>query len=145
MCFMFSSTVLTGIIIIQIIHTLTQQPSLVPLLTVTAFCPDCRNAAINRIIKKLRWIAAIVLLLWVSSLLVMPVFLTQLEPYFTVGDLSLFWYIIVAPPAYTATNYIVTATFTCFAGCCWDFHHRGVGKKRGTGRSTLANCIVESS
>ena len=54
-------------------------------------------------------------MIWVVSLLVLPLTAGTLEPFFIAGDISLFWFVIMAPPAYSSISYIITAIYTCIA------------------------------
>lgn len=63
----------------------------------------------------MRWLAVIVLLFWVLSIFSLPLFSKLLTPFFTSGDLSLFEYVILAPPTYSTLSYIITATYAFVA------------------------------
>lgn len=56
----------------------------------------------------------------------MPVFSAPLQPLFLAGDLSLFWYVILAPPSYQSASYIITASFTCLAAVVGTFIVYGI-------------------
>lgn len=124
-CFMNYSlsptTVLGGVVLFQVIYAFTHQPSLVPLLSVTAACGSRRHGKPSKALPWLRWVAGAVLWLWVCSLLVLPLFSWGLNPIFTSGDLTLFWYIMIAPSTYTSVSFIITATFTSFAAMVGSF------------------------
>lgn len=133
LCLLCFQTVFGGLISLQVIYAFSQQPSLVPLLTLSAYCPQCEKyPGFNKILKHLRWVACFILCLWVTSLLVMPVFAGPLQPVFLAGDISLFWYVIVAPPSYKSASYIITATFTCLAAIVGTYVILGISKSQRT-------------
>ena len=50
-----------------------------------------------------------------SSLAVLTVFILKLEPLLIVGNLSLFWYVVVAPSTYDSVTYIVSIVYALLA------------------------------
>lgn len=107
--------VLVGLAAMQVIYYLAQQPSLVPLLIFAARSPPTERGVRNRVVRGLRKVAVVVLLVWALSLLCLPLFVKPLEPFFVVGDISLFWYVVLAPPAYHAVHYRISAAYTIIA------------------------------
>jgi len=121
--------VLSGVITLQLVYIFSQQPSLIPLLTVCAFCPKCeRFPGINKFLRKIRWVACAVLSIWLGSLLTIPLFEDKFAPFFISGDISLFWYVILAPPSYSSISYIITAAYTSFAAVVGSFIIYGISR-----------------
>lgn len=95
---------------------MTRQQSLVPLLALTSELRLKKRKNSRRLIWILRWVTWAILLLWVASLLCLPLLKGPMQPLFILGDVSLFWYVMIAPPSYGAPSFIVTALFSvCIA------------------------------
>lgn len=103
--------VLLGLLVVQGVYIVTQQQSLIPLLTLAASPPSPRRDLLAKLGRLLRWSVALVLLSWVGSLFVLPAFAARMEPFFLVGDIPLFWYVMIAPPSYSADNYKLAAAY----------------------------------
>lgn len=116
-CFLI--TVLIPIALLQLTHSLFLQPSLVPILIFGAFYPSktLRHHVQNS--HKYRYFSVAILAMWVMSVAIMPVYRRRLESLFLVGDLSLFFFVLIAPPSYSSMTYIISivyAAFTALAG-----------------------------
>lgn len=89
--------------------------SFVPLLAVNS---ELRSHAVGRRRPRKEiakgGILCMILVVWVCSLLLMPSFRKPPNLMFFVGDMSLFWYVLVAPPSYGSIAFIVTAVFSTF-------------------------------
>lgn len=103
---------LSGLAILQVIYYLTNQPSLVPLLIFAAMMPSSEDGFSARFANGFRRVVGVVLLVWTLSFLCIPLFLKPLEPFFVVGDISLFWYVLLAPPDYNTVHYRISAAYT---------------------------------
>lgn len=98
---------LIGVIATQLLFLLAQQQSLVPMLTVWAYHPRWRNLVI------------LTFIVWIVSIGCLPLFSGKLDLMFTVGDLSLFWYVLLAPSRYTDRVFIITAVYALGSACIW--------------------------
>lgn len=91
---------------------LSQQYSLVPILTIVAIDPHMNNRP--KWLKKmanLRILIVSVFALWLVPLFILPIFYDQMRTLFLVGDISLFMYIMISPPEYKDTTFIILATY----------------------------------
>lgn len=103
---------LFGIITIEGIYLLTNQPSLVPLMAINSEFKKRGRKNPEKVARMLRWSTCSVLFVWVTSLLILPLLRDSIEPLFIAGDISLFWYVMIAPPSYDAASFIVTVSFS---------------------------------
>lgn len=106
--------VLIGLAVVQLVYLLNRQQSLVPLLAMTIVSSSSPVRNPRRHAGHLRIIAYAVLFVWISSLFSLPLFRSQVDRVFLEGDLSLFWYVILAPPKFSQRSFIGTAAFSVF-------------------------------
>jgi len=124
------NAVICGLLVTQGIYAITQQPSLVPLLTATAFCPECQwFPGCYKAVKKLKVIAYFVLLTWVVSLFCLPLFVKPVQPLVTSGDLSLFWYIMIGTSSFLNTGFVITAAYTVLAALVAAYIIHGITRE----------------
>lgn len=101
-----------GIFAIQGMYLLSKQPSLVPLMAINSEFNNRGRRNPEKLAGALRWSTCGVLFVWVASLLCFPLLKDSIEPLFIVGDISLFWYVMISPPSYDAASFIVTVSFS---------------------------------
>lgn len=83
---------------------LTRQISLVPLLSVLTETDNSRRLSRNR-----RNFVLQVLGIWLISISLLPLVRRPIETMFFTGDLSLLWFMLLAPPSYGSGSFIVVA------------------------------------
>ena len=101
-----------GAAAVQGIYHLSRQHSLVPLLALISEFRLTKRKNPRRILQILRFVTVGILILWVTSWLCLPLLKNKMEPLYLVGDVSLFWYVMIAPPTYSSSSFAVIAVFS---------------------------------
>lgn len=100
--------VLFGVIVLQTVFLLTKQQSLVPLLALVSESRQRRRQGLRWGPEIQLFSSCAILMVWLMSLIFLPLLRAPTEPMFIVGDISLFWYVVIAPPSYDSLSFIVT-------------------------------------
>lgn len=97
-----------GLVLIQSIFVITQQQSLIPLLTIHAAGYKRGWFTKNRFRK---WSLLGFFFAWIISLFSLPLFYNRMYAIFVVGDISLFWQVMIGPPRYSDPGFAIAATY----------------------------------
>lgn len=81
-----------------------------PLLTLTAASSSMRMEELNYYIN-FKYVVYGFFAAWIISLIALPLFYGGMYTIFIVGDISLFWQVMLGPPRYQDPGYIIALTY----------------------------------
>ncbi len=126
--------------VVQVILLMSQQQSLTPLLTIFVASSNRKHPKIS----KTRITVYLFFIAWIASLSTLPLFYDRIYALFVVGDISLYWQVMIGPPRYSNPNFGIAAGFCVisiilFALIARDFSKRsettGTETESGQGSS----------
>ncbi len=122
-----------GLGVVQAIFLISQQQSLIPLLTIFA-ARSMRGTDKESDKKRKRRVVTLVLffIAWIVSLFTLPLFYDRMYTIFVVGDISLFWQVIIGPPRYSDPSFGIAAAYAVITTIVFAFIAQNIFKRHKT-------------